>query len=286
MTLHDTIKQLLGVGLRVPHYREFMHNPQACGWLEVHSENYFGEGGLDKHVLLNLRRDYPISMHGVGLALGSASQRNQQHLRQLRDLQDQLDPKLISEHLCWATLADRHLNDLLPMPLNQQALQLMLDRVDQVQNYLGRQILIENVSSYLRFADDSMTEAEFLCALVRQSGCGLLLDLNNLIVNQKNLQEDAASALRLIAGLPTGSVQEIHLAGHKMVDGLAVDDHGSRVSQVVWDLLRSSCRLFGVETPILLEWDTDIPALPVLLQELAIAESILLQACETRSELV
>lgn len=278
MIAQGGLRDLLGLGLRVPHYRDFLEAPQPCGWLEVHSENYFGDGGLDKHVLLKLRADYPISLHGVGLALGSACDRTLQHLQRLKKLADQLEPKLISEHLSWATLADRHLNDLLPMPLNQESLRLMSERLDFVQNYLGRQILIENVSTYLRFADDSMSEAEFLCALVRQSGCGLLLDLNNLIVNQKNVQEDACAALQLIAALPAGSVQEIHLAGHKMVEELAVDDHGSEVSETVWNLLSNSCQLLGAEIPVLLEWDTEIPALAILLQELAKAETILLQA--------
>lgn len=281
MTQQDRLKQLLGLGLRVPHYRDFMREKQTVGWLEVHSENYFAEGGLDRHVLHRLRSDYPVSLHGVGLALGSASDRTQQHLHKLKKLHDELDPQLVSEHLCWAALSDRHLNDLLPMPLTQQALYLMSDRLDRVQNVLGRQILIENVSSYVRFADDSMNEAEFLCALVKQSGCGLLLDLNNLIVNQTNVQEDAYAALRLIAELPQGSVQEIHLAGHSIVDDLAVDDHGSRVSDQVWDLLRVSQQTLGTDIPVLLEWDTEIPVLSVLLAELQKAEQILMQESAT-----
>jgi len=262
-----------GVGLRSQHYADFLRAPVDVGWLEVHSENYFADGGYDLHVLKQLRRDYPISLHGVGLGLGSAEGYDTKHVAHLKRLVETIEPILISEHLCWGAIAGQHLNDLLPLPLTSETLDLVSERIDDVQQTLQRQILIENVSSYVRCGYDEMTEAEFLVKLVSRTGCGILLDVNNLYVNQVNHQEDALAALRCIAGLPTGSVGEIHLAGHLQSDIVLIDHHGCQVADTVWDLYRHACRLLGSQVPVLIEWDTDIPELGVLLTEARKAES-------------
>lgn len=259
-----------GVGLRVPHYRQFLEQRPAIGWLEVHTENYLSRSGWDWHVLQQLRRDYPISLHGVGLGLGSARGFPEQHLERVRQLVEQVEPALVSEHLCWGALHDRQLNDLLPLTLDQAALALVAGRVARMQDVLGRQVLLENVSAYLRFRGDRMSEAEFLAELVRRTGCGVLLDVNNLYVNQMNHGEDALAA---IAALPPGSVGEIHVAGHLVGPQALIDHHGARVAAPVWDLYRAALARFG-RVPTLVEWDTDIPALEVLLAEAAQAEAI------------
>ncbi|MBC3871314.1 MNIO family bufferin maturase [Undibacterium oligocarboniphilum] len=261
-----------GVGLRVPHYQDFLREPVDVTWLEVHSENYFGDGGYDLHVLTLLRRDYPISLHGVGLGLGSAQGYRQDHIDRLKRLTERIEPALVSEHLCWGSVAGRSLHDLLPMPLNQSSLNLLSDRIDDLQTQLKRRVLIENVSTYIRFRNDQMSEAEFLAQLALRTGCGIVLDINNLYVNQINHQESATEALWTLTRLPAGSIGEIHLAGHRQMDGCLIDDHGSHVAEPVWDLFRQSSSLLGMEIPVLIEWDTHIPALPVLLAEVQKAE--------------
>ena len=261
-----------GVGLRNKHYRDFLNEPIAIDWLEVHSENYFGDGGYDLHVLLQLRRDYPLSLHGVGLGLGSALGYSKTHIEKLKRLIERIEPALVSEHLCWGSIAGRHMNDLLPLPLTQEALDLVSDRVNQLQDTLKRVVLIENVSTYLRFNEDSMSEAELLVRLSKRTGCGVLLDVNNLYVNQCNHGEDAIAALNCFAQLPPGSIAEIHLAGHLLTPDCVIDNHGSRIDEKVWSLYQETCQLLGTEIPTLIEWDTDIPALEVLLDEATKAE--------------
>ena len=254
---------LAGIGLRAAHYRHFLEDRPRVGWLEVHSENYFGAGGYDLHVLEHVRRDYPLSLHGVGLSLGSADTLRQHHLAKLRNLVERIDPLLVSEHLCWGAHGERHFNDLLPLPYTPEALALMVARVDQVQTALGRTILVENVSSYLQYRESAIPELEFVAELARRSGCGILFDVNNLYVNAMNHGFDASSAM---TALPAASIGEIHLAGHTSTGECLIDDHGSRVIDPVWTLYEVALRRFGpVRT--LIEWDTDIPALEVLLEE-------------------
>ena len=253
----------IGVGLRAPHYREFLERRPKVGWLEVHTENYLDAGGWDSHVLQLLLRDYPISLHGVGLGLGSARGFSERHLERVRDVVRRVEPALVSEHLCWGAVDDRHLNDLLPMPLTREALDLVCERVDRVQETLGRRILLENVSTYLRYRDDAMSEAEFLAALAARTGCGILLDVNNLYVNLRNHGEDPLAALEAIA---PGTVGEIHLAGHLVTPDAVIDHHGDRVAPEVWELYERALRRFGA-VPTLIEWDTDLPPLDVLLDE-------------------
>lgn len=259
-----------GVGLRAPHYRRFLEQKPAIGWLEVHTENFLSRAGWDWHVLRTLRRDYPVSLHGVGLGLGSARGFPEHHLERIRLLVEQVEPMLVSEHLSWGALQGRQLHDLLPMTLERAALDLLAERVGRMQDVLQRQVLLENVSAYVRFHDDAMSEAEFLAELVRRTGCGVLLDVNNLYVNQRNHGEDPLAA---IAALPVGSVGEIHLAGHLQAEHVVIDHHGAAVAEPVWALYRAALSRFG-RVPTLVEWDTDIPALDVLLQEAAKADRI------------
>jgi uncharacterized protein (UPF0276 family) len=260
----------VGVGLRAPHYRQFMQQRPRVAWLEVHSENYLDRAGWDWHVLQELRRDYPVSLHGVGLGLGSARGFSEAHLARVSELVRQVEPVLVSEHLCWGAVADRQLNDLLPMMLDNAALTLMSERVGRVQDALGRQLLLENVSSYVRFHADAMSEAEFMAALAARSGCGLLLDINNLYVNQCNHGEDALAA---IAAIRPGMVGEMHLAGHLVTPEAVIDHHGDHVAEPVWRLYEAALARFGA-VPTLIEWDTDIPALDVLLGEAAKAAAL------------
>lgn len=256
-----------GVGLRTPHYRQFLDSSITIDWLEVHSENYFADGGFDLYVLETLAKNYPISLHGVGLGLGSANGISEQHLFKLKRLLERVPADLVSEHLCWGSISGRHLNDLLPLPLTEEALSLMCERVDFVQNFLQRRILIENVSTYVRYRSDVMSEAEFLSQLSLKSGCGILLDVNNLYVNQINHGEDALLAIQTFARLPLGSIAEVHLAGHTKQDDILIDDHGSCVVPDVWALYGKLCAEISCEIPSLIEWDTDIPELSLLLTE-------------------
>ena len=260
----------VGIGLRAPHYGSFLDERPAIGWLEVHSENYFGDGGYDLHVLEHARRDYPLSLHGVGLSLGSADGLREAHLAKLKRLVDRIQPALVSEHLSWGALGARHFNDLLPLPYTREALDLMVARVDQVQATLGRTILIENVSTYLAYRDPGIPELEFLGELARRSGCGILFDVNNLYVNAVNHGFDVHAAL---GALPAQHVREIHLAGHARTEECLIDDHGSTVCDAVWTLYAAACRHCGA-VPTLIEWDTEIPALDVLLAEARKAEAL------------
>ena len=274
MSPPSTARSLTGIGLRAPHYRAFLDGRPPVGWLEVHSENYFGAGGYDLHVLEQVRREYDLSLHGVGLSLGSADELRALHLSKLQNLVARVEPLLVSEHLCWGALGGRHFNDLLPLPYTEEALALMAERVDQVQTALGRTILVENVSSYLQYRDSTLPELEFAAELARRSGCGILLDVNNLYVNSINHGFDPYAAL---AAVPAQYVKEIHLAGHTRAELCLIDDHGSRVTDAVWSLYQAALVHLGpVRT--LIEWDTNIPGLDVLLDETRKVETLLTPA--------
>jgi uncharacterized protein (UPF0276 family) len=260
-----------GIGLRAPHVAEVRGSRPAIGWLEVHSENYFVDGGPALAALEAIRADYPVSLHGVGLSLGSADPLDIEHLARLKRLADRIEPSAVSEHLCWSHVDGRHLNDLLPLPLTDEALAVVCDRVDAVQSALRRPLLVENVCSYLRFADDTIAEWDFVAAVASKSGCKLLLDVNNVYVNAVNHGFDPHAYL---AAMPAQSVAEIHLAGFDAGGPCLIDTHGARVAPPVWALYRAAIERFGPK-PTLVEWDTDIPALDVLLDEAAHAQAIL-----------
>jgi uncharacterized protein (UPF0276 family) len=255
--------------LRAPHYRAFLDASPPVDWLEVHSENFFGAGGLDLHVLESVRARYPLSLHGVGLGLGSPYDtpderaRFERHLARLGALVDRFAPALVSEHLSWGAFGARHFNDLLPLPRTGAALDHLAAQVGRTQDALRRAILVENVSAYVTFAGDEYDELDFLARLARATGCGVLLDVNNLHVNAVNHGFDATAAL---ASMPEAAVGEIHLAGHLVIPDGLVDDHGSRVAAPVWTLYEAALARFGA-VPTLVEWDTDIPELAVLVAE-------------------
>jgi uncharacterized protein (UPF0276 family) len=269
-----------GIGLRSPHHRDALHNPVKPGWLEVHSENYFGNGGIPLHDLEAIRADYPISLHGVGMSLGSVDALNRQHLRQLRDLIHRIEPGLVSEHLSWSAFGGRYLNDLLPIPYTDETLAHLASRISQVQDYLGRQLLIENPSSYLEYGFSSYSESEFLNELARRCGCGILLDVNNLYVSCVNHGWWALDYLNAIAADKVG---EIHLAGHTVNQfggqSILIDTHNAPVGDAVWQLYQTTVQRFGCR-PTLIEWDADLPAWPVLVAEAAKADRYMEQAYE------
>jgi uncharacterized protein (UPF0276 family) len=259
-----------GIGLRQPHYRAVFEQRPELAFLEVHSENFFLDGGAAMHALERARAAYPISLHGVGLSLGSADRLADDHLAKLARLVDRIEPALVSEHLCWGGVGGVHFNDLLPLPHTDETLALLADRIDRVQGRLKRRILVENLSAYVEFRASDMTETAFLAELARRTGCGLLLDLNNLYVNAINFAFDPLARL---AELDGASIGQIHLAGHAVVDDCLIDTHGDVVCDPVWALYEHACRCFGAK-PTLIEWDTDLPALDVLLGQADQASAI------------
>lgn len=266
-----------GIGLRGVHYQEvaFSSNPFDISWLEVHTENFFAEGGMSHVVLEAVCAQYPISFHGVGLSLGSAQPLDPVHLERLKNLVDRYNPGLVSEHLSWSRIGDVVMNDLLPLPYTYEALQTVIDHVEEVQDYLQRPILIENPSTYLEFRNCHMQEYEFMREVALQSGCGILLDLNNIYVTHKNHGVDMHAYLEHI---PLDSVKEIHLAGHTVEiiesQALWIDHHGDHVCQEVWDLYQKAIEKFG-PIPTLIEWDTQVPSLDILLDEAKKAQAVL-----------
>lgn len=267
-----------GIGLRAPHVQRVLDEKPPVPWFEVHSENFFAAGGAAHVALEQIRADYPLSLHGVGLSLGSSDALDRDHLATLGALVRRYQPALVSEHICWGAIGGLHLNDLLPLPCTGEALDLMVSRVQQVQEALGRELLVENVSSYLSFRYAEMPESAFVAALVQRAGCGLLLDVNNVYVNSINHGFDAHAYLR---AMPHGAVREIHLAGFTRKDRLPVplliDSHSRPVAPEVWALYDEALALGGPK-PTLIEWDQDIPELEVLLAEAGRAEESL-DAC-------
>jgi uncharacterized protein (UPF0276 family) len=261
-----TIPKAAGIGLRSRHIAEMLSRRPSVGWLEVHAENYMGESAAVP-ALEKLRQIYPLSVHGVGLSLGSANGLDRDHLNRLAKVVSRFEPDLVSEHLAWSVADGAYLNDLLPLRYDEAALAIVARNVELVQDMLKRQILIENLSAYVEFADSTMTEAEFLAGLVKRTGCGLLLDVNNVYVSAHNLGFDAT---HFIDTLPADAIGEIHLAGHAVNelgdDTVLIDDHGSRVPPAVWTLYAAAIRKVGPR-PTLIEWDTKVPELVVLLGE-------------------
>jgi uncharacterized protein len=260
-----------GIGLRAPHVGVVLAERPPVPWFEVHSENYFADGGQALVALDRIRADYPLSLHGVGLSLGSTDPLDIGHLAKLKRLADRIEPARVSEHLCWSSVNGRHFNDLLPLPYTTEALDHVCGRVSAVQDFLGREILVENVSSYLTFAETTIPEHEFVVAVAARTGCGLLVDVNNIYVNARNHGIDADAYL---AAVPPSMVAEIHLAGFDASGPWLIDTHGALVAPDVWALYERALRRFG-RVPTLIEWDTDIPAFAVLQREAATAQSYL-----------
>jgi len=265
----SSIPASAGVGLRFQHHQAVVDTRPDVAWLEVHTENYMG-GGTPLAYLDAIRRDYPLSLHGIGLSLGSADGLESAHLQRVRRVVERFEPGLVSEHLSWSIADGLYLGDLLPLPLTEEALEVVCQHIDQIQACLQRRILIENPSTYLRFKHSTIPEWEFLAAVAERTGCGILCDVNNIYVSASNHGWDAAAYL---AALPANAIGEIHLAGHSVRQlgdrrVLRIDDHGSRVAPAVWALYAEALAHFG-PVPTLIEWDTDVPPLDVLLDEAA-----------------
>lgn len=270
----NPIPAAAGIGLRYQHHALMLQDRPPVGWLEVHSENYMG-GGAPIQYLDQIREHYPISLHGVGLSLGTDGPLDQAHLARLRTLIDRIDPGLVSEHLSWSVADGIYLDDLLPLPYTEETMQLLCQHINEAQDFLGRRILIENPSSYLRFKDSVIPEWDFIAEIARRTGCGILLDVNNVFVSASNFRFDP---MTYIAAIPVDAVGEIHLAGHTVNQigetTIRIDDHGSRVCEAVWELYRTTVERFGA-LPVLIEWDTQVPALEVLVSEAKKAEQIM-----------
>ena len=263
-----------GIGLRTPHFEALAALRPPLSFIEVHSENYFADGGPALAWLERFRADYAVSLHGVGMSLGSADSLDRGHLARLARLAGRIEPALVSEHLCWSSVGGVHLGELLPLPFTEEALAHVCDRVSAVQEALGRRILVENVSAYVRFAASTIPEGEFVAEVARRTGCGVLLDLNNAWVNAVNHDTDVRAFLEAI---DPASVGEIHLAGYEATPDGLVDTHGAPVCAEVWALYEETIGRLG-PVPTLVEWDTDIPALGALLAEAGRADAILARA--------
>jgi uncharacterized protein (UPF0276 family) len=265
-----------GIGYKSQHFSGLMEAPGPVSWLEIHAENYMGAGGLPLAQLRALAERFPISVHGVGLSIGGTSPLDRDHLARLRHLIDWLHPASFSEHLAWSTHDTGFLNDLLPVPYTNATLARVTDHIDQVQEALGRRMLLENPSTYLAFAETEMSEVDFLQEIAKRTGCGLLLDVNNVFVSATNQGYDPRG---YIDAFPLAHVGEVHLGGHdEDADDhgrpLLIDSHGASVVDPVWTLYAHTIAVAGPR-PTLIEWDTDVPPLPELISEAARAEAIL-----------
>lgn len=277
--MSKTIKGF-GLGLRTEHYRDFVAAPQPVDWLEVITENYLVPGGKPLHYLDQIRRDYPMVMHGVALSIGGSEPLDQAYLRDLHALAERVEPAWISDHLCWTGTSSLNLHDLLPLPYTESSLHHLVPRVMQVQDILGRVLLLENVSSYVNYRANEMSEWEFIRELVRRTGCELLLDVNNVYVSSVNHGFDPRI---FIDAMPVGAVRQIHLAGHEEQDGYLIDTHDHPVCAAVWDLYAHTVERLG-PVPTMIERDDHIPPLDRLVAELDTARSLAQQTLAARRQ--
>jgi uncharacterized protein (UPF0276 family) len=259
-----------GLGLRKEHYRDFLETRVAVDFVEVISENFMIDGGQPRHILRQIRERYPVALHGVSMSIGSADGLRTDYLRRLKALADEIDPLFVTDHVSWSRIGGFNSHDLLPVPYTEEALDLVCANIAQAQDVLGRPMLFENPSSYLAFGDAAMTEWEFLSAMARRTGCGLLLDVNNIYVSAANHGYDARD---YIAGIPFEHVRQIHLAGHSQGEDLLIDTHDAPVSEAVWRLY-SQVMAHAGPVATMIERDAEIPPLSDLMQEVAIARSL------------
>ncbi len=268
-----------GLGLRTDHYESIVETRPAVDWFEIISENYMVPGGKPLHFLDLVRADYPMVMHGVSLSIGSTDPLNRDYLRQLKQLADRIQPAWVSDHLCWTGVHGKNMHDLLPLPYTEEAVRHVAGRVQQVQDFLGRRILLENVSSYVTYRQSAMTEWEFLNAVVEQADCLILLDVNNIYVSSFNHGFDPLDYLNAV---PAGRVQQFHLAGHRNLDTHIIDTHDEPIVDPVWKLYRAAVQRFG-RVSTMIERDDNIPPLEELLAELGRARKIASEALDTRA---
>lgn len=281
----DPIPARAGVGLKPEHFDTIAKDRPAIGWFEVHAENYMEAGGPPHHYLTRIRSDYPLSVHGVGLSIGADAPLDMAHLARLKAVCDRYQPGLVSEHLAWSTHEGVYLNDLLPVPYTAATLDRVVEHIDQVQCALGRRILLENPSTYVVFATSEMSEVEFIRSVARRTGCGLLLDVNNVFVSASNHGFDPKA---YIDQFPLDRVEEIHLGGHAVDRDdagrvLLIDAHGSEVADPVWDLFTHTIKRAGCR-PVLIEWDNDVPEWETLYREAFRAEAVLFRERRRRGQ--
>lgn len=274
----DPAPALAGVGLRAAHHDAWLETSPQVGWLEAHAENYFAAGGILPRILEQLRAVYPLSLHSVGLGLADAAPLDPRHLQRLQQMVKRYQPAVFSLHLCWSSHDGVHFNDLLPFPFERAALEHVISRVQQVQEALARPVLIEHLTSYLSFKESTLTETQFLTELIERSGCGLLLDLNNLYINSLNHGIDVEA---FMAAIPAAAIGEIHLAAHRAVEFSAqvvqIDSHDGPVSAAVWQLYEKALQRYGYR-PTLIEWDAELPPLTTLIAEAQYADRLAAQA--------
>lgn len=275
----------VGVGLKAQHYMEVLESRPDLSFFEVHAENYMMQGGNHLRFLEAVNEHYALSIHGVGMSLGSAEGLDRTHLRRFKSLVDRFNPSLVSEHLAWSVQGGTYLNDLLPLPLNEESLDIVTKNVNAVQDAIGRQILVENPSTYMAFHATDISEPEYLERLAEATGCGLILDVNNVYVSGTN---NGFSAEEYLAAFPMQHVGEIHLAGHteKNIDGsiIRIDDHGSPVIDPVWDLYEAAILAGGIK-PTLIEWDNEIPEFKILVDEANRAKSLMADCDKSAGQL-
>lgn len=276
MPCRDDIPPRAGVGLKAEHYEEILRSRPEIGWFEIHAENYMGEGGPPHHFLEAIRERYPLSLHGVGLSIGADEPLDKEHLARLKALNERYRPGLFSEHLAWSTHDGVYFNDLLPVPYTEETVRRVSDHVKEVQDTVGRRMLLENPSTYLAFADSTMGEIEFLRQVVERSGCGLLLDVNNVFVSATN---QGYGPEAYIDDFPLDLVGEIHLGGHApdaddQGDRLLIDSHDRPIDDPVWSLYARTLRT-GDARPTLIEWDANVPDWSTLLEEAARADQVI-----------
>jgi uncharacterized protein (UPF0276 family) len=258
-----------GLGLRTEHFDEVLASKSPVDWFEITSENFMVQGGKPLHYLHSIRENYPLVMHGVSLSIGSMDPLDRDYLKRLKKLAKQIEPAWVSDHLCWTGVDGINSHDLLPLPYNDKAISHVVSRIQQVQDFLGREILIENLSSYVEFRQSQMSEWEFVSRVSRQSGCRLLLDVNNVYVSSRNHGFDPMEYIR---GLPGDRIWQIHLAGHSDYGNIVIDTHDHDVPEAVWDLYEATIALHGATTTMI-ERDDHIPPLANLLKELDLART-------------
>jgi uncharacterized protein len=273
----DRIPERAGVGLKAEHYRTVIETLPDVGFFEVHAENYMGAGGPPHRYLSAIRERYPLSLHGVGLSIGADRPLDEDHIERLRQLRRRYRPGLFSEHLAWSSHDAGFLNDLLPVPYTTETLKRVVEHIDQIQTALGCEMLLENPSTYVAFAESTYAETDFIAEVAWRTGCGLLLDVNNVFVASTNQQWNPVA---YIEGYPLARVKEIHLAGNARQEDeearpLLIDSHDRPVEDVVWQLYELTVRLIG-PVPTLIEWDAEVPAWPTLAREAERAETIML----------
>ena len=264
-----------GVGLRTEHYGLITREWPRMDWFEAISENFMDSGGRPLRILEEVRRHYPVALHGVSLSIGSTDPLNTEYLTRLKTLADRIEPAIVSDHLCWTGVEGEHLHDLLPLPFTEEAIRHIAGRVQQAQEFLGRRILLENISTYVTYQHSTMPEWEFLTAVAERSGCGILLDLNNIYVNAYNHQFDAYEFLRHVPGALVG---QFHLAGHTDMGSYLFDTHSRPVIDDVWAMYREALTRWGPVTT-LIEWDEEIPPFPQLAEEAEKSRAISVQVC-------